>query len=156
MKQFKKLLVFALAFFIYTQTYARRARVIVYGEEQKIEHVVDLPNTEDFKTTGGDYFDIGSMYTKNHILWVSLYNTDPVLVGYVRGKDEYIELSAENIQEIEKKTNIKIPEADTSFFDKYISKLVVACIIATIILSTLTYYKDFIDRIKNPKKPYDI
>ncbi|WP_157578101.1 hypothetical protein [Tenacibaculum ovolyticum] len=102
-----------------------KARIPVpYGTEEKIIKIQDLPDTEDFKLKDGRYFDIGSKYTKSHLLWLSYSNTEPEIVGFIKGDEStFLKLSAEDLKRIEEITGVQIPKkGEVSFFDKFIGK----------------------------------
>ncbi len=119
-----KITTVVLAMLNYVSVEAARVRIPVpYGTEEKIIKVLDLPDTEYFKLKDGSYFDIGSKYTKSHLVWLSYSNTEPQIVGYVANGDTYLELSAEQLLEIEENANVSIPKTGSiSFFDKYVGK----------------------------------
>jgi len=137
-----KLSLLLLLFAFYCQTNFAKARIpIPYGEEEKIIKLVDLPDTDDFKLDDGSYFDIGSMYTKSHLLYLSYSNTEPILVGYVNEGESYVDLTAEQLAEIGKIANVEIPtEVSVSFFDKILGKLILGILGLIIIYGIYSSY----------------
>lgn len=128
---------------ILSQSISLKARIpIPYGEAEKIIKIVDLPDTEDFQLEDGTYFDIGSMYTINHVLWLAYSNTEPEIVGYIEGKDdEYLELTPEQLEQIAALANVEIPaEGEVSFFHKIVGKVVLGLIGAFILYTLYNSY----------------
>jgi hypothetical protein len=96
---------------------------IPYGEEEKIVKIIDLPDTDEFKLDDGTFFDIGSMYTISHIVWLPYSNTEPKIVGYVND-DTYLDLSEDDLKRIKEITNLNIPTTATAtFFDRIGGKI---------------------------------
>ncbi|CAA0145350.1 hypothetical protein [Tenacibaculum maritimum] len=97
---------------------------IPYGTEEKIIKIHDLPDVADFRLKDGRYFDLGSKYSKNHILWLPYSNTTPEIVGFIQGDENtFLELSAEDLIKIEKIAGVTIPKkGKVSFFDKFVGK----------------------------------
>ncbi len=130
-----KSFVVTLVLFLNVYAVYGKARIpIPYGTEEKIIKIVDLPDTEDFKLEDGSYFDIGSMYTKSHLLWLSYSNSDPKIVGFVEGADMYLDLNAEQLAEIEKISGKTIPKTGSiSFFDKFLGKGILGLLVLLVI-----------------------
>ncbi len=146
MKKKLKLSTIVLLFVLTGQAVYAKARIpIPYGTEEKIIKVLDFPDTEMFQLEDGSYFDLGSMYTKSHIVWLSYSNTEPVLVGLVEGKngmeDSYLELTPEMLTEIEKTTGIELPkEGSVSFFDKFVGKFILGILVLSVLYGLYLKY----------------
>lgn len=140
-----KLLAIALLFILINQaSYAKLHIPVPYGTEEKVIKILDFPDTEMFQTEDSSYFDLGSKYTKSHIVWLSYSNTEPILVGIVEGKDGenlYLDLSPEILAEIEKALKIELPtEGSISFFDKFIGKGILGILILIILYGLYLKY----------------
>ena len=123
-----------LAAALFTQlSFAKVGIPIPYGSEEKTIQMIELPDTEDFKYDDGRYFDIGSFYTKDHIVWLAYNTNEPEIVGYFEGSDDYLEISSEQLEEICKLANIEVPtEGEISFMDKIGGKVILGILVLII------------------------
>jgi hypothetical protein len=113
--------------------FARRGLPVFYGATEKVQKVLDLPDIDSFKTSTGEYYDLGVTFTSNHIFWVPYSCGEAKLCGKVVGKDMIVDLTAEEIKDVERIANVKAPAAKAPFWDRIGGKLVYGGIIGLII-----------------------
>lgn len=122
--------VFTLATVLFSQLSFAKAKIpIPYGTADKIIKMVDLPDQAEFQLEDGRYFDIGSYYTFDHIVWLAYSNSEPQIVGYVEDSDEYLVFTPEELKQIAEIANVEIPEeAEVSFMHKIGGKIILGII----------------------------
>ena len=92
---------------------------------ETIVKIADFPDTPNFQTTDGDYFDAGVMYKQITIFFLPLWNYDVRWTGYI-DSDYYVELSPEEIQEFAVVAEVSLLQAPAAlpFWDRYGGKLI--------------------------------
>ncbi len=135
----KGLLAFGLILGLCSAQTAEAKLKIPFGEQDVIEKVADLPNTDDYllEEGGTKYIDLGRMHSEYNIAWIlPLYVTqEPKLVGVVDGqKDTYYELTDAQVDEIVAANNLKKEDLlKIGFYKKYGGKIVAGLIVLLII-----------------------
>jgi|GEM_PF-3123375 len=88
------------------------AKPIFFGVgNEKIIKVADFPNTEEYKVASGQYIDAGYMYKQAHIFYIPVWNYGGRWAGYVGNDKLYLDLTKEELDELAKEANVKLPEA---------------------------------------------
>jgi len=115
---------------LFSQLSFAKARIpIPYGTKDKIIKMVDLPDQEEFQLEDGRYFDIGSYYTIDHVIWLAYSHNEPQIVGYIDDSDEYLIFTPEELKEIGAIANVEIPaEAEVTFMDKIGGKVLLGIV----------------------------
>lgn len=144
-KKLRSALIVVLFVLVSQASFAKLRIPIPYGTEDKIIKVMDFPDTEMFQLEDGSYFDLGSKYTKSHIVWLSYSNTEPVLVGFVEGvgnlEPSYLDLTPEMLVRLGNIPDITIPEkASISFFDKIVGKFLLGLLLIGILYGLYLQY----------------
>jgi hypothetical protein len=132
MKVIVALLFFGTVFFVHD---AKAGIPIVYGDADKIIKVADLPQNEQYQTKLEGkltHFDIGYMYTKSHIMWIPYNTSNGKFVGYI-DKDNYLELTPDDLQQIKAQEKITLSDSYISFWDKIGGRVVFGLVILLII-----------------------
>lgn len=146
--------IFTLAAALFSQLSFAKARIpIPYGTADKIIKMVDLPDQEEFQLEDGRYFDIGSYYTINHIVWLAYSSSDPQIVGYVEDSDEYLVFTPEELKQIAEIANVEIPaEAEVSFMHRVGGKIILGIIGLFVIYGI---YSSYFSKDEEEEKQHD-
>ena len=134
--------IFITAVFILLGINIAQARIkIPIGEEQKLEKVADLPDTEDYLISDGHYVDLGQMYSVYTIAWVPVWVTqEPQLVLFDnKNPNEYYSFDDEELKtNILKENDVKEDDLlSVGFFGRIGGKLIFLVIIAIIIYGAI-------------------
>ncbi|TMM57181.1 hypothetical protein FEE95_11870 [Maribacter algarum] len=141
------LIAFILAFIFNSQFFASKIGLpIPFGTEEKIIKIRELPDNFEFRIRDGSNYDIGSLYTVKRFLWLGYSYGEPKFVGYLNSQKKYAPFTSKELEQIAVRANIQLPEkAEISFFDLYISRLLLFVILS---LSSLYGYKFYVRRRK--------
>jgi hypothetical protein len=121
-----------LALLSFSNADAKRAPII-YGSIEKVIKVADLPDDDRYVTNTGQYFDIGFMYSKSHILFMPYSTTTGRFVGFINA-DNYVGLTDKEIIEIAKAEKISLPKnVDLPFWDRLGGKLALGLLVVGLI-----------------------
>jgi len=139
-KQILLTLAVVAGLFIFSSNKSYAGGVVIWGEAEKIREIAELPDSEFYQTTDGQYFEMGVRYNTIHIFWIPLWvKTAPMVCGYVN-KDTYVELSQDDIDEILMQTGIDLQgKVKASLWDKMGGKIVLLLVITLILLF---YFRD--------------
>ncbi|WP_146212762.1 hypothetical protein [Dysgonomonas alginatilytica] len=138
MKKMLLLLGFVTLFNL-VSTYEANAAQVTFGPHDKLVKICDLPDTDDYKSNDGKYFDFGYKYTCFEVVFLPIFQQgEGQIVGYI-DEENFVVLSKADIADIAKTNNIKnlaglvrIP-----FWDAWGGKLVGVLIILLLIGSLL-------------------
>ncbi|MFS4447414.1 hypothetical protein [Maribacter sp. 2307UL18-2] len=146
--------IFTLVAALFSQLSFAKARIpIPYGTADKIIKMVDLPDQEEFQLEDGRYFDIGSYYTINHIVWLAYSSSEPQIVGYVEDSDEYLVFTPEELKQIAEIANVEIPaEAEVSFMHSVGGKIILG-IIGLFVIHGI--YSSYFSKDQEEEKQHD-
>lgn len=98
------LALFFLAFccFISNKAYSMQ----LFGSNEKVIKIHDLPNTEDYTSSDGKLFDFGYKYTLFNIVFLPVFEQgEGQIVGYI-DDENYVLLSDDDIKDLAKNNNI--------------------------------------------------
>ena len=123
----------ALAFTIYlTLIPNQSAEAFIFDYDgEKIVKIMELPDTDTFKTSEGDYFDVGAVYKRFRIFWITIWNYNIRWCGYIRDGSRYIPFTYDELKQytdaasLPLEDNIQLP-----FWDAWGGKLLIVVAIA--------------------------
>ena len=126
----------ALALAIYlTLIPNQSAEAFIYDYDgENIVKIMELPDTDKFKTSEGYYFDVGAVYKRFRIMGIPIWNYDVRWCGYVESRTQYREYITFTYDEMKQYTdaaslpledNIQLP-----FWDAWGGKLLIVVAIA--------------------------
>ena len=134
----KNLFFFLLVVTMFTPNIVSAKAKIPFGKIDKIEIVVDLPNTEKYIANEGskEYLDLARMHQEYNIAWIipAWITQEPKLVLTKKDSDEYFELTSEELNQIiiDNKLN-KENLLQLGLYTKYGGKLILLLIIGLIL-----------------------
>lgn len=112
-----------------------------FGKSQKIIKIRELPDQPAFQIKDGTYYDIGCIYEVKRFLWLGYSFGDTEYVGYIDSQEKYVPLTAQELKNSTAKAKIKLTEkAKISFFDFYISRVLLLMVIVFIVFFSYTFY----------------
>ena len=117
-----------------------------FGTQEKIIKLRELPDNFEFRIRDGSNYDIGALYTIKRFLWLGYSFGKPKYVGYLNSQEKYAPFTSDEIKEITVRANIQLPkEPEISFFDRYVSRLLLLVILG---LTSYASHKYYLHRIK--------
>ena len=101
------------------------AKVIIWGEQEKLIKVADLPDRSSFRTTTG-YYDLGIIYGEFSVFFLPALVYDARWIGYV-DDSYYIDLKEWEIKRYLSITKVSVsnPADHIPFWNQYGGKLIV-------------------------------
>ncbi|MFS4491744.1 hypothetical protein [Maribacter sp. 2308TA10-17] len=141
------LIAFVLALIFNSYFFASKIGIPApFGTQEKIIKVRELPDNFEFRIRDGSNYDIGSLYMVKRFFWLGYSYGEPKYVGYLNSQKKYAPFTSEELKQIAERAKIQIPKApEISFFDRYISRLLLLCILG---LSGFYGHKFYIRRKK--------
>ena len=134
--------IFILVALFFTQLlYARAGIPLPVGSKKKVIHTMDLPDQKEFQMADGRYFDLGSYYEIDHLLWLAYGHSEPQLIGYLGNSDEYVVLTPKELEAIAKTTKgSSEAEAKASFMDKIGGKILLGMLLLLVLYGLFSSY----------------
>lgn len=81
------------------------AKPVIYGTEEKVIKVADLPNDERFALNPVQYLDVGYCYKQLQIFYLPVWNWNEKYCGYVNDST-YTDTTREEFLEVAKATGL--------------------------------------------------
>ncbi len=109
---------------------------VQFGEQEKLEIVQELPDTDDFLADDGQYVDLACLHKRISIMWIPVWVTgEPKLVLMKKNvADTYWEVDDETLEQILKEQNLdKDDLLSLGFFTRYGGKILIALIVGFLI-----------------------
>jgi hypothetical protein len=141
----KKIMMLALLSLVfYANTMAKGIPIVYCSDCEYITVVGDLPDSAQFYSEEyKGYMDIGYKYNQFWILWLPLWNSKGEYCLTIKGQDVYFEYTKEEIEELAKSYNIKLPSNPIPFWDKIGGKALLI-----LLLAVAVWYFKFHDKPK--------
>jgi hypothetical protein len=141
----KKIMMLALLSLVFYANTMAKGAIVYCSDCEYITVVGDLPDSAQFYSEEyKGYMDIGYKYSQVWVFWVPLWNKTGEYCLTIKGQDVYFEYTKEEIEELAKMYNIKLPENPIPFWDKIGGKLLII-----LLLAAAVWYFKFYDK---PKK----
>ena len=103
-----------------------KAVIFEHGGE-KIVKIMELPDTDSFKTSEGDYFDVGAVYKRFRIVWITMWSYDVRWCGYIEGGTQYVPFTYEELKRYTDAASLPLDEdAQLPFWDEWPGKILIA------------------------------
>lgn len=141
----KKIIVLALLSFVFYANTMAKVPIVYCSDCEYITVVADLPDSAQFYSEEyKGYMDIGYKYKQFWVLWLPLWNTTGEYCLTIKDQDIYFEYTKEEIEELAKSYNIKLPSNPIPLWDKIGGKALII-----LLLALAVWYFKFYDK---PKK----
>ncbi len=106
------------------------------GNVNRIEKIIDLPDTLEFNYDQSVYVDIGVKFQSYEILFIPVWNSNIEYIGYINSDEEYLEIPKEKLEQI---AHIKLPpKPKISFWYLYGGKLLFIMLVFTLIYALIS------------------
>lgn len=93
-----------------------------YGDESFIK-VAELPNTDDYKTSNGKFYDVGYRYKQFTLFFIPVWNYDKQWCGYI-DKDQFVDLTEAEVMKLARSSGVKLPQTvSLPFWEEWGGKL---------------------------------
>ncbi len=87
--------------------------------------IKDFPDTSEFKTADGHFFDAGLIYRQISVYSIPLWNYDVRWAGYIDDY-RYVDFDRKELEDIARKAQVSLPdEPELPFWDSYGGKMLV-------------------------------
>ena len=123
---------------------APAAEAFVVWDEggEKIVKISDFPDTEEFRSSDGHYFDAGAIYKRFRVFAVPLWVYDVRWCGYI-SKSLYMELDTVGLSTYARAAGVTLPvEPPIPFWDQWGGKLVALFALFAVGIGARYYYQN--------------
>ena len=91
----------------------------------KLVKLAEFPDTDRFRTSDGEYFDIGVIYKQFVLFWIPVWNYDIRWTGYAN-ESQYVDFDRSELRRLAHIAEVRFPsDIELPFWDRYGGKILI-------------------------------